>query len=186
MIRPIALTLTLLAATPALAQTPPAAPPAAEKAAPAAAPEEVIIAPSPASSIPEALKSAGRFNTLLKALDGSGLTPLLQRPGAFTLFAPTDQAFSAMDPATLADLMKPENAAKLQRVIAYHLVNTKILADQVAGHASAPVPSVLGTPITLDGAATPIKVNDASVLQAGVLTSNGVIYVVDRVLSAPQ
>jgi uncharacterized surface protein with fasciclin (FAS1) repeats len=179
--------LTLLAsaaiASPALAQTPPdsgmSAPPAA------AAPVETLIPPDPSGTIVDNLKASGHFTTLLKALDASGLTSLLQRPGAFTLFAPTDEAFSAIPAADLANLMKPENAAKLQALLAYHVVNTKIAADQVLGHAPTPVPSVVNKPITLDGLNNMIKVNDAMVLQAAAPASNGVIYVINKVLTPP-
>ena len=153
--------------------------------APAAAPESQIIAPDPSVDIVANLKASGQFTTLLKALDGSGLTPLLQKPGALTLFAPTDAAFAALPPGQLDELMKPTNAAQLQQVIAYHIVNTRLPADQIAGHAATPVPNVLNKPITVDGTSAPIKVNGVSVLQAGAPASNGVIYVIDKVLIAP-
>lgn len=186
MLRPFAPAAILLAfaGSPAFAQQPdaaPAAPPAV-----AAPPAQTIIVPAPGQTIYDELKASGRFTTLVKALDGSGLTPLLQRPGGFTLFAPTDDAFKALPPATLADLMKPDNSAKLQQLLAYHLVNTKIAPDQVVGHTAAPVPSVINKPITLDGASGTIHVNDATVLQPGVPASNGVIYVIDKVLTPPQ
>jgi uncharacterized surface protein with fasciclin (FAS1) repeats len=176
----------LLVGAPALAQTAPtpeAAEPAPATASPAAA---QVITPNPSVDIVANLKASGQFTTLLKALDASGLTPLLQKPGALTVFAPTDAAFAAFPAATLADLMKPANAAQLQQVVAYHVVNTKIAADQVTGHAATPVPSVINKPITLDGSSTPIKVNDANVIQAAAPASNGVIYVIDKVLTAPQ
>jgi uncharacterized surface protein with fasciclin (FAS1) repeats len=65
------------------------------------------------------------------------------------------------------------------------VVNAKIAADQVIGHTSAPVATVVNKPITLDGLKDGIKVNDAVVLQAAAPASNGVIYVIDKVLMAP-
>jgi len=180
---------TLLAASQALAQTPPAASdPAAAAAPPAAtaAPAAVIITPNPSADIVANLKASGQFTTFLKAADASGLTPVLQKPGALTVFVPTDAAFAAVPADTMANLMKPENAAMLQQAVAYHIVNTKLLPAQVTGHAATPVPSVINKPITVDGSSTPIKVNDANVLQAGAPASNGVIYVIDKVLMAPQ
>jgi len=173
-----------LAQTATFAQTPgAAAAPAPTSPASAAAD---IITPNASIDIVANLKASGKFTTLLKALDGSGLTGLLSSPGAFTLFAPTDEAFAAVPADTLATLMKPENAAQLQALVAYHVVNTKILKDQIEGHAAAPVPSVVNKPITVDGLASPMKINDAQVLQAAAPASNGVIYVIDKVLTPPQ
>ncbi len=189
--RPIALAVAAslaLASAPAFAQTAPAAPATDSMAgmAMSAAPAAVVIAPNPSADIVANLKAAGQFTVLLKALDGSGLTPLLDKPGALTVFAPTDAAFAALPADRLASLMKPENAAQLQAVIAYHVVNTRIPADQVTGHAATPVPSVINKPIVIDGTASPIKVNDANVIQPAAPASNGVIYVIDKVLTAPQ
>jgi uncharacterized surface protein with fasciclin (FAS1) repeats len=189
MFRPLAFAAAasvLIGAAPALAQTAPAPADSMPGMAMPAAPAVQVIAPNPSADIIANLKAGGQFTTFLKALDGSGLTPLLQKPGALTVFAPTDAAFAALPADMLANLMKPENAAQLQQVIAYHIVNTKLAADQVAGHAATPVQSVLNKPITIDGSATPIKVNDANVVQAGAPASNGVIYVIDKVLTAPQ
>jgi uncharacterized surface protein with fasciclin (FAS1) repeats len=188
MFRPIAFAVSvsaLIGFAPAYAQTAPAA--QAEVAPSAAMPAAtVVISPNPSADIIDNLKASGQFTTFLKALDGSGLTPLLQKPGAFTVFAPTDAAFAALPADTVANLLKPENAAQLQAVVAYHIVNTKIPVAQVTGHAATPVPSVINKPITIDGMASPIKVNDASVIQAAAPASNGVIYVIDKVLTAPQ
>jgi len=183
---------TVLMASQALAQapaTPPASSgsmPAAAAPATAAAPEAQVITPNPSADIVANLKASGQFTTFLKAADASGLTPVLQKPGALTVFAPTDAAFAAMPADVLANLMKPGNAAQLQQVVAYHIVNTKLLAAQITGHAATPVPSVINKPITIDGSSTPIKVNDANVVQAAAPASNGVIYVIDKVLMAPQ
>ncbi len=184
MFRTLALAATSLSilSAPALAQAPAAAP--AESAS--AAPSVQVIAPNPSADIVANLRASGQFTIFLKALDGSGLTPLLQKPGALTVFAPTDAAFAAFPADALANLMKPENAAQLQQVIAYHIVNTRLPVDQIAGHAATPVPNVLNKPITINGMANPIKVNDANVIQAGAPASNGLIYVIDKVLTAPQ
>ena len=88
------------------AEAAPVAPPAPPSAIAAA--YSPFVAPSPAVDIIATLKAAGQFSTLLKALDAAGLTPVLQKPGALTIFAPTDAAFAAVPADQLADLMKPE------------------------------------------------------------------------------
>jgi len=188
MFRPIALTAAvsvLIGVAPAVAQTTPGAPADTMPgmAMPAAA---TVITPNASADIVANLKASGQFTTFLKALDASGLTPLLDKPGALTVFAPTDAAFAALPAGVLDNLMLPANAAQLQALLAYHIVNTRLPLSQVAGHAASPVPSVVNKPITVDGSATPIKVNDATVVQAAAPASNGVIYVIDKVLTAPQ
>jgi uncharacterized surface protein with fasciclin (FAS1) repeats len=67
-------------------------------------------------------------------------------------------------------------------ILTYHMVNTRLDAAKVAG-AKGPIPTVApGQNIIVDGSAQPIKVNDADVLQANISTSNGIIYVIDKVL----
>ena len=132
------------------------------------------------------LKAAGQFTTLLKVLDQSGLTPVMQKPGALTIFAPTDAAFAAVPADQLADLMKPENAAKLQKVLAYHVVNTKVISAEVKGHAPADVASVAGPTLHIDGLNGQVKVNDAVVIQADVAATNGEVHVIDKVLMPPM
>jgi uncharacterized surface protein with fasciclin (FAS1) repeats len=185
MFRTLALTAVSLSLMSASAVAQPAASPT-DQPLPAAAAAVQVIAPNPTADIVANLKASGQFTTFLKALDASNLTSLLQKPGALTVFAPTDAAFAALPADMLANLMKPANAAQLQQVIAYHIVNTKITADQVTGHAATPVPSVINKPITIDGSSMPIKVNDAAVIQTAAPCSNGVIYVIDKVLTAPQ
>ncbi len=175
------------AAAPAAApepEAPPAAPPLPPSAVAAA--YTLFVAPTPAVDIVATLKAAGQFTTLLKGLDAAGLTPVLQKPGALTLFAPTDAAFAAVPAAALADLMKPENSAKLQKALAYHLINAKVTSDQVKGHAAGDVASVAGPKLHVDGLNGQVKVNDAVVIQADVAASNGEIHVIDKVLTPPM
>src|SRR3954466_5085848 len=81
--------------------------------------------------------AAGSFNTLAKALQAAGLVDTLKGKGPFTVFAPTDEAFAKLPAATLADLLKPENKAKLQRILTYHVVPGTVGAAQVVKMKSA-------------------------------------------------
>jgi uncharacterized surface protein with fasciclin (FAS1) repeats len=65
---------------------------------------------------------AGGFNTLVTAVKAADLVDTLKGKGPFTVFAPTDAAFAKLPPATLQDLLKPENKAKLQGILTYHVV----------------------------------------------------------------
>ena len=104
----------------------------------------------------------------------------LKGPGPFTVFAPTDEAFAKLPPGTLETLLKPENKAKLQSILTYHVVAGKVMAQDVVKLDSAT--TVEGQSIsikTLDGG---VMVNGARVIKADIETSNGVIHVIDAVL----
>src|SRR5688572_32338897 len=81
--------------------------------------------------------AAGSFKTLAKALAAADLVSTLKGAGPFTVFAPTDEAFAKLPAGTLDDLLKPENKAKLQRILTYHVVPGKVLAADVVTMKSA-------------------------------------------------
>jgi uncharacterized surface protein with fasciclin (FAS1) repeats len=174
------------------AQAPAEAPAAPAAEAPAATapvpgPGAAGFSPLPttgAANIVDTLKASGQFTTLLKAADQVNLTGLLSTRNPLTLIAPTDAAFAQLPPGQLDELLKPENAQKLQGLIVYHLVALKVTKDQIAGH-KGPIPSAAQKPIEADGSFDTLKMNDAVVLQAEVPASNGAIYVVDKVLTPP-
>jgi uncharacterized surface protein with fasciclin (FAS1) repeats len=118
------------------------------------------------------------FKTLTSLLKTAGLVETLQGTGPFTVFAPTDEAFAALPQATLADLQKPENRDKLRQILTYHVVPGKVTANQIK---PGPVNTVEGQAVTLSTAGG-VKVNNAKVVKADVMTSNGVIHVIDQVL----
>jgi uncharacterized surface protein with fasciclin (FAS1) repeats len=173
----------LALAGPALAQpaAAPAAPPAAAApAAPAAAPT-MSMTIAPAGDIAETLKASGQFTILVKALDASNLTSVLKTAGPLTILAPTDAAFNALPPGQLANLMKIENAAQLQAMLTYHLINAGVPTSKIQG-SKGPINTVAGTPVQIDGTGATIMVNDATVVGHAVV-SNGDIYAIDKVLT---
>ena len=173
----IATALVALSAGAAFAQAP-AAP--ADMAAPAAAPALAIAA---SGDIAETLKASGQFTILVKALDATGLTPVLKGAGPLTVLAPTDAAFQALPAGKLDELMKPDNAAQLQGILTYHVINAAVPPAKITG-SKGPIRTVAGSEVQVDGTGAAIKINDASVL-GEVAVSNGTIYAVDKVLMAP-
>ena len=75
--------------------------------------------------------AAGSFKTLAAALDAAGLVGTLKGAGPFTVFAPTDAAFAKLPAGTVEDLLKPENREKLRRILTYHLVPGRVMADDM-------------------------------------------------------
>lgn len=129
--------------------------------------------------------SAGSFGTLAKALDAAGLTSVLQGPGPFTVFAPTDEAFAKVPADVLAGLLQPKNKAILTKVLSYHVLKGAVASsslktgqyDTVEG-AKMKVTVAGGT----GGTGGAVTVDNASVIKADVPAANGVIHVVDAVL----
>lgn len=123
---------------------------------------------------------AGSFQTLAKALDAAGLVETLKGEGPFTVFAPTDEAFSKLPEGTLEELMMPENKDKLVAILTYHVVPGKVMASDVSTMDSAK--TVQGKSLTITKDENGVMVNDARVVQADILCSNGVIHVIDAVV----
>jgi uncharacterized surface protein with fasciclin (FAS1) repeats len=124
--------------------------------------------------------SAGSFKTLAKALEAAGLVDTLKGPGPFTVFAPTDDAFAKLPAGTLESLLKPENKAKLQRILTYHVVSGKVLASEVVKLRSAK--AVSGDTLTIAARNGGVTVDQARVVKTDIATSNGVIHVIDAVI----
>jgi uncharacterized surface protein with fasciclin (FAS1) repeats len=163
--------------------------PAAATPTPAAATPEAPATGSPAPSeaamakdIVATATEAGTFSTLLEAATTAGLVETLQGEGPLTVFAPTDEAFAALPEGTLDGLLADPEA--LKQVLLYHVVSGNVTADQVVGLTSAD--TVEGSPIAIavrDGA---VYLNDtAEVVTTDVMSSNGVIHVIDSVLLPP-
>ena len=173
----------------ALAQGAPPAAPAAPAAPPAAAPAPSLPSiPKVAggATIYDTLKASGQFTILLKAVDQTGLAPVLQSAAyKLTMFAPTDAAFNALPPDVLTKLMAPNDTAanQLQQILKYHLVNAQVDSTKIRGH-SGPVATVESSSVTLDGSnPDDLKVNSADIIQADVRANNGgIVNVVDKVL----
>src|SRR5579863_232535 len=124
--------------------------------------------------------AAGDFKTLAAALQAAGLVDTLKGPGPFTVFAPTDEAFAKLPPGTLESLPKPESKAKLQSILTYHVVAGNVLAkDVVKLHSKKTMEGQSITIKTMNGG---VMVDAAHVTKTDIVTSNGVIHVIDSVL----
>ena len=124
--------------------------------------------------------AAGSFTTLAKALTAGELIQTLKGKGPFTVFAPTDEAFAKLPAATLADLLKPENKAKLQAILTYHVVPGKVMASEVTKLKSAK--TVNGQSVKISVMGDGVMIGDAHVVKTDIVASNGVIHVIDKVL----
>lgn len=130
-------------------------------------------------NIVQTAAGAGSFNTLLAAAKAAGLADTLATGGPFTVFAPTDEAFGKLPEGTVENLLKPENHEKLKSILLYHVVEGKVLSNQVK---TGDVSTLAGESIRVSVEGGSVMVNDASVVKADVKASNGVIHVIDTVL----
>ena len=124
--------------------------------------------------------SAGSFKTLVAAVKAAGLVETLKGDGPFTVFAPTDEAFAKLPAGTVESLLKPENKAKLQAILTYHVVSGKVLAADVVKLKGAV--TVQGQQIDIAVADGTVTVDSAKVLKTDIGCSNGVIHVIDSVI----
>lgn len=117
--------------------------------------------------------------TLVAALKAAEYVDALSNAGPFTVFAPTDEAFGKLPAGTVEDLTRPENKARLQDILEYHVYVGVIRESMV--QESMTLNQVNGKNVSLTKQNGKLKVNGANVLGT-VNTSNGLIYVVDSVL----
>jgi uncharacterized surface protein with fasciclin (FAS1) repeats len=120
------------------------------------------------------------FSTLVSAVKAADLATTLSGPGPFTVFAPTNEAFSALPGGAVDDLMKPANKAKLASVLKYHVVPGKMMAADLQDGQT--LKTVAGEELTVKKMGDKVMVGGAEVSQADVATSNGVIHVIGKVL----
>jgi uncharacterized surface protein with fasciclin (FAS1) repeats len=133
--------------------------------------------------VTEAAANNPMLKTLTQALSGQ-LNPNVNlvdtlNGGEFTVFAPTDDAFAKIDPATIETLKTDSNL--LTSILTYHVVPGQAAPDAVAGEHK----TVQGANLTVTGAGNDLKVNDAGLVCGGVKTANATVYMIDTVLMPP-
>ena len=124
---------------------------------------------------------AGMFKTLATALTEAGLIETLQGKGTFTVFATTDEAFEKLPKGTLESLLKDKVA--LKKILLYHVVSGKVMSGDVVKLTEATTVEGSKVKIKIDG--KNVMVNNAKVIKADVVASNGVIHVIDTVILPP-
>jgi uncharacterized surface protein with fasciclin (FAS1) repeats len=146
----------------------------------------------PSKNIIQNAVNSKDHTTLVAAVKAAGLVDTLSGPGPFTVFAPTNEAFAAQPAGTVDNLLKPENKASLTKILTYHVVAGRMTSHDLekavmAGGGKAVLKTVEGDSITVakSGSAwtvTDDKGNVANITIADVMQSNGVIFVIDKVL----
>ena len=121
------------------------------------------------------------FGTLAAALSAANLIDVLKGDGPFTVFAPSDEAFSKLPRGTVENLLKPENMDQLVAVLTYHVVPGKVLSTDIMMGSNS-VTTVQGSSVTIVKSYDAVKINQATVVVADVEATNGVIHIIDEVI----
>ncbi|MEL7011391.1 MAG: fasciclin domain-containing protein [Cyanobacteria bacterium J06648_1] len=132
-----------------------------------------------AGNIVEVASGSETFSTLVTAVGAAELAETLSDPSAsYTVFAPTDEAFSELPDGALEYLLMPENQEVLQQVLTYHVLPTKVMSSDISDGEVESLNGGLITEVTDSG----VIINNASVISTDIKASNGIIHAVNRVL----
>ena len=141
---------------------------------------DAVILPPELPSIVELASKAGSFKTLLAAAKAAGLVEALSGDGPLTVFAPTDAAFAKLPKGTVESLLLPENLAKLQTILKYHVVAGRVDARAAIGAGKAA--TLMGQELTFEIREGRLCVNGANVVANDLPARNGVVHVIDAVI----
>ncbi len=129
-------------------------------------------------------KQQGTFETLLAALEAADLTDALRGDGPFTVFTPTDEAFAKLPKRLLKSLLKPENKDALTKVLTYHVVAGAAITARDAVKAGQ-AETLQGQRVRASIEKGQLVINQSRVIVNDVVCSNGIIHVIDTVLTPP-
>jgi uncharacterized surface protein with fasciclin (FAS1) repeats len=141
--------------------------------------QEAMPETAGASDIVVVAADKSSLSTLVAAIKAAGLVEALQADGPFTVFAPNNDAFAKLPNGALADLLKPENKNKLAGILKNHVVKGRVLAADVE---PAMTKTLNGKKVELAKRNGKVCYGDATVLEADITGSNGVIHIIDTVV----
>merc|ERR1712194_553019 len=145
--------------------------------------DKVMIPPGfTAPTIPE-LAASANLTTLVAAITAAKLVATLSGAGPFTVFAPTNDAFTALPAGVLTALLKPENIKDLVTVLEYHVASGEVVSTDLKN--GEQIKTLEGQDVNVTIAGTDVSINDAKVTEANVFAVNGVVHVIDAVLLPP-
>lgn len=138
--------------------------------------------PAGAKDLLDTMAEMRSFCAFLSAVRAAGLEEELRRPGPFTLFVPTDEAFAALPPEERAALLRTHDRGRLAAMVRRHILPGRFTAHDLAGrHRWAA--TAAGSPLLLDGTSGQLMVDDEiEVLYADVIADNGVLHIIDGVV----
>lgn len=128
---------------------------------------------------------AGSFKTLVAAVKAADLVETLKGKGPFTVFAPTDEAFEKVGKEKIEELLKDKKT--LASILTYHVISGKVLAADAVKLDGKSAKTVNGKEVKIEVKDGKVYLNGkAAVIKADIITSNGVIHVIDTVILPPK
>ena len=149
--------------------------------------DAVILPPAEEAAMPEmniveTAVAAGSFETLVAAVTAADLAGTLSGEGPFTVFAPTDDAFAALPEGTI-DALLADPSGDLTQILLYHVLSGKVMAEAVAD--GLEVETLQGSTVTFSIVDGKPMINGAMIVTTDIEASNGVIHVIDAVITPP-
>jgi len=142
--------------------------------------DAILMPPTPATNtVVDIIVNSPDHNTLEAAVGAAGLVETLSGDGPFTVFAPTDAAFSLL-PAGTIDALLADPAGLLTEILFYHVVSGTALSTDLSDQQEIVTLNGLSVTVTINGSG--VFINDAQVIVADIIADNGVVHVIDAVL----
>ena len=139
---------------------------------------------SQVDNIVDTAAAVGQFETLLAAASEAGLASALANDGPFTVFAPTDTAFGTLPTGTVERLLQPENQHQLAGILKFHVVPGRVGSDALADGAT--LKTLAGPRMTVTQSEQGFNVEGARILTTDIEASNGIVHIIDRVITPPD
>jgi uncharacterized surface protein with fasciclin (FAS1) repeats len=131
-------------------------------------------------NIVQVASESSDLTTLVDALVAADLVSTLEGTGPFTVFAPTNEAFAALPAGELDRLLQPANKEELATILKNHVVSGEVRSSDLSD--GQKVETLAGETVTVSINGDTVKIGDATVSQADVAASNGVVHIVDTVI----
>jgi len=138
----------------------------------------------PSQNIVENITSNVKLTQFASIIRKAELVDALNATGPHTVFAPTNEAVEALPENTLEDLMKPENKAQLEALLRNHIVAGQLTAEQLQDGST--LKTLGGTQLKVEKQGNRMMVNGAEVEQANVMSANGIIHVINKVMTVSE
>ena len=144
--------------------------------------DAVLLPPAETTTVADIIAGSDDHFVLNAVLDSTGLDETLAGEGPFTVFAPTDAAFDAIDPFVLLDLLTDNDA--LAEILTYHVAGGSLLSTDLSDGQT--ITTVNGADVTVSITDDTVMINDAIVIVPNLVADNGVVHVIDAVLTVPD
>ena len=127
----------------------------------------------------------GIFKSFIAAIKAADLIDTLRKKGQFTVFAPTDEAFSKLPTGTFEALLKPENKKRLTDILKYHVIKARIPTKKISD-GTVQLKMLNNKQATLSSKDGKVTINKAKIIKADMMAKNGIVHIIDEVLLPPE